>query len=210
MWVSETVSHAAYLGAEIDDKLTWAKHIDRTTAKATHTLNFVHWNVCVASQNIKETAYKTPVKPSLDYACTVWDPYTQTQIHQMEMVQKRLARFITKTYHNISSVTSMLADLKCETLQERRSKFRVVMMYKIVHCLVAIPINPYLQPVQTATRHHHNQSFLQQSASTKYLQNSFFYQTTPAWNSLPAGIVEAGGIDLFKARLANYAMPMPM
>ncbi len=40
----------------------------------------------------------------------------------------------------------------------------------------------------------------------KYLQNSFFYRTTPAWNGLPSGIVKAGNIDLFKACLAIYAM----
>ncbi len=206
----ENVSHAAYLGAEINGKLTWTKHIDQTTAKVTQTLNFVHQNLHVASQNIKEITYNTLVRPSLDYACTVWDPYTQTQIDQVEMVQRWAARFVTKRYHNISRVTDRLADLKWETLQERRSNVRVVMMYKIAQCLVDMPIIPYIQPVQRATRHHNNQSFLQQSASTKYLQNSFFYWTMPAWNSLPAGIVELGNIDLFKACLAWYAMPVPM
>ncbi len=124
-------------------------------SKGNSHLNFVLRNLHVASQNIKETAYKTVVRPSLDYACTMWDPYTQTQIHQVEIVQRRAARFATKIYHNTSSVTDMLADLKWETLQERRSKFRVLMMYKIVHCLVAIPITPYLQPVLGATIHHH-------------------------------------------------------
>ncbi len=205
-----SVSHAAYLGTELDDKLTWTKHIDQTTAKASRTLNFVRRNLRVASQHVKETAYKSLVRPSLDYACTVWDPHTQTQIRQVEMVQRRAARFVSNRHHNTSSVTEMLTDLRWETLQERRAKFRVVMMFKIVHCLVAIPIAPYLQPVQGATRHHHDQSFLQQSASTKYLQNSYFYRTIPTWNCLPVGIVEAGTLDLFKARLARHAMPASM
>ncbi len=38
----------------------------------------------------------------------------------------------------------------------------------------------------------------------------FFYQITPAWNSLPAGIVEADSIDMFKACLKRYAMSVPM
>ncbi len=45
---------------------------------------------------------------------------------------------------NSNSMADMLTDLKWETLQKRRAKFRVVMMYKIVHCLVAIPITPHL------------------------------------------------------------------
>ncbi len=53
----ETVSQAAYLGVELDDKLTWTPHINQVTAKSTRTLNFVRRNVRVASQSVKETAY---------------------------------------------------------------------------------------------------------------------------------------------------------
>ncbi len=48
------------MGAERDDKVMWTKHIDQTIANATRTLNFVHQNLCVASQNIKEMAYTIP------------------------------------------------------------------------------------------------------------------------------------------------------
>ncbi len=67
----ETVSQAAYLGVELDDKLTWTPHINKVTAKSTRTLKFVRRNVRVASQSAKETAYKSLVRPALDYACTV-------------------------------------------------------------------------------------------------------------------------------------------
>jgi hypothetical protein len=41
-------------------------------------------------------------------------------------------------YHNTSSVTSMLEDLKWPTLEERRQRARLVLMYKIVNGLVKI------------------------------------------------------------------------
>ncbi len=34
----ETVSQAAYLGVELDDKLTWTTHINQVTAKSARTL----------------------------------------------------------------------------------------------------------------------------------------------------------------------------
>ncbi len=194
-WETElkNVSHAAYLGAEIDEKRTWTKHINQTIAKASCTLNFICQNLCVAFQNIKEISYETLVRSSLNYACTVWDPYTQIQIDQVEIVQSWAARFVTKRYCSTSSVRDMLADLKWETRQERRSKFRVLM--------IAIPITLYLQLVQGATRHHHNQSFLQQSASTTYLPNSSTGQPLHGTVCL---------LVLFKAYLARYALPVPM
>ncbi len=72
----ETVSHAACLGVELDDKLTWTPYINQVTAKSTRTENFIRRNVRVASQSAKETAYKSLMRPALDYACTVWGPYT--------------------------------------------------------------------------------------------------------------------------------------
>ncbi len=60
----ESVSHAVYLDTELVDKLMWTKHMNQTTAKVTWTLIFVRLNLCVASQNIRETAYKTMVVPS--------------------------------------------------------------------------------------------------------------------------------------------------
>ncbi len=64
----ETVSQAACLGVELDDKLTWTPHINQVTAKSTRPLKFVRRNVRMASQSVKETAYKSLVRPALDYA----------------------------------------------------------------------------------------------------------------------------------------------
>ena len=65
--VSQAASQAAYLRVELDDKLAWTLHVNQTTSKATRTLNFVRKNVTVASQPVKETPYKSLVRPSLDY-----------------------------------------------------------------------------------------------------------------------------------------------
>ncbi len=90
----QTVSQAAYLGVELDDKLTWTPHKNQDTAKSTITLNFVRRSVRVASQSVKETAYKSLVRPALDYACTVWGSYTALLTNRVEMVQRRAARYV--------------------------------------------------------------------------------------------------------------------
>ena len=46
----------------------------------------------MCSQDSKEQAYKTFVRPTLEYASTVWDPHTARNINAVEMVQRRAAR----------------------------------------------------------------------------------------------------------------------
>jgi hypothetical protein len=43
---------------------------------------------------IKEQAYFTLARPLVEYASTVWDPYTQADINKVEAVQRRAASFI--------------------------------------------------------------------------------------------------------------------
>ena len=46
----------------------------------------------------KDQAYKSIVRPTLEYGCTVWDPYRAYQKSWLEQVQRRAARFVTRTY----------------------------------------------------------------------------------------------------------------
>ncbi len=112
-----------------------------------------------------------------------------------------------------SSVTDMLTYLKWEILQKRRTRFRIAMWCKIVHCLVVISITPFLQLVQGAIRHHHNQSFLEHNSSLKYLQNSFFYWTVPVWTCLwtclVVGIVDVGALTCLKHAWPDISCSYP-
>ena len=90
---------------------------------------------------MKEQAYKSLVRPSLEYACSVWDPYLQQDIYTIERVQRRAARFATNKYRNTSSVGNMLQHLEWRSLQDRRKDSRLNMFYKIVNNKVDYPKN---------------------------------------------------------------------
>ena len=51
-----------------------------------------------------EMAYKTPVRPLVEYSSSVWSPYTQNNIHKIEMVQRRAARWTLDNYTRQASV----------------------------------------------------------------------------------------------------------
>ena len=104
----EGVPAAKYLGVTISDDLSWGTHIDNITKKANQNLGFLKLNVKVHNQSLKSTAYKTLLRPQLEYAFTIWSPHTATDIYKIESVQRRAARWAIRDYRYTSSVSSML------------------------------------------------------------------------------------------------------
>ena len=100
--------HTKYLGVLISQDLTWTTHINTMVKKANSVLGFLRRNLRVSNEHTKEAAYKTLVRPHLEYCCTVWNPHTKDLKHRVEMVQRRAARFTTRRYRNTNSVSEML------------------------------------------------------------------------------------------------------
>jgi len=111
-----TVDSAEYLGVTISSDLSWTNHVNNITKKANSTLSFLRRYISSCPAKSKINAYNTYVRPSIEYASSVWAPYTDCLINQLEMVQRRAARFVKHDYSGHSSVTDMLTDLKWDTL----------------------------------------------------------------------------------------------
>ena len=54
---------------------------------------------------MKDSAYKGMVRPSLEYGSSVWDPHPDKLQEELEKVQNRAARFVTR--NNVYETGSM-------------------------------------------------------------------------------------------------------
>ena len=120
--IYDKVRSAKYLGLTITDDLEWGQHISEISCKATKTLGFLRRNLALAPRNTKEVAYKTLVRPQLEYAAPIWHPYNETEKTKVEKVQKTAARWTCRRWHNKSSVDDMLDELEWPSLEDRRVK----------------------------------------------------------------------------------------
>jgi hypothetical protein len=194
----QEVENHPYLGVELDSKLSWNKHIDKTCAKAHNTLNFLRRNMYNCPKPIKETAYKTLVRPIVEYCSSTWDPGSVGRIKQVEAVQRKAARFTTNTWDRQRSVTNLLQELNWRSLQERRLIRRLTLMYQAHHNLTAITIPPYIRPpTRPSTRSHPLQYMLLATRCNTYA-DSFWPRTLHTWNVLPAQCVQAETTESFK------------
>ena len=121
----QTVTKHTYLGVEINNKLNWAEHISISTSKANKVLGLMRRNLFRCSAEVKETAYKTLVRPKMEYCATK----INWKLSNAE--QRRAA----------SSVSSIITNLVWKSLEERRTISRLTLLYRSIHHKVAINVD---------------------------------------------------------------------
>ena len=193
-----------YLGVTIADNLTWNAHVDTTSKKANNSLAFPRRNLASCPRDNKAQSYQALVRLILEYASTSWDPYTKSNIQQLEAVQRHAARFVmSPDYRTTSSPSQMVADLGWKPLYQGRANFKLVMLYCITYGLIDIQGPPlYLHPSALSTRGH-TLPYMIPYCRTDVYRNSFFPSANKLWNQLPLTIVAAPTLDDFKMGLAS-------
>lgn len=152
---------------------------------------------------MKAAAYTAMVRPAVEYACTVWGPWSQKKIKSLGQVQKRAARFVHNNYSDRTPgcVTHMDKQLQWDSLEERRKTNRLCtrMLFKIQHGLIDIERQQYIIPNDSRTRGIGR--FYQERTKTETYGQSFFPKTIRDWNQLPAKTTSADSIEGFRAVL---------
>ena len=164
----DSVEKARYLGVDISSDLSFSHHIDRITTNAQKNLGFLKRNIKTTHSGIRDATYKTIVRPQLEYASTTWSPHTKKDIHKVEMVQRRSVRWICHPYLYYDSVTAMQSNLGLRSLERRRADASVIMLYKIGHGIVAIPLPAYFEQLTRRSRHSHPYAFCQIHTTANY------------------------------------------
>ena len=74
---SEKVQSAKYHGITITDNMDWGQHVSEISSKATKTLGYLRKNLDFVPRGTKEVAYKTLVRPKLEYAASIWSSHSK-------------------------------------------------------------------------------------------------------------------------------------
>jgi hypothetical protein len=194
-WSTETRD----LGIILDTKLTFSKHISQIVHKAHIRAKLILRSFVSRNPNILTKAFITYVRPLVEYCTPIWSPHMQYNIVNLEAVQRQF----TKRIEGLAGLTYLerLKMLQLESLQVRRLKCDLITCFKIIRGDINIASDDFfvLSTYQT-TRGHSLKLFKQQSridARKFCFANRVIYM----WNQLPAAIVEANSVALFKTRL---------
>ena len=89
-----------YLGVFINSQLKWSDRVKNITAKAFQSLNYLRHTLFSCSQSIKSIAYKSIVRPILEYPSPVWGPHLTKDVSHLESVQRCAALWICDSRWN--------------------------------------------------------------------------------------------------------------
>jgi len=147
---------------------------------------------------MKSTSCNTLVRPLLEFSSAAWDPHLAKDVHQIESVQRRAARFVMNVYRHTTSVTSLLNQLEWSPLSVRRRNSRLVAFYKAVNKMSPIPVGQP-RPCSHQTRSYDPLTFTLLTPRTDYYKYSFLPCTIVDCNSLRA----KPSVDSFRAGLQH-------
>ena len=193
------------LGVEISKDLSWSQHISTIVNKANQVLGLIRRTVGTANTSTFSLLYNSLVRPLLEYAVPVWNPYLVKDIHAIENVQRRASRLALRQKRGDMPYEERCNILNWPLLSTRRTYFSLVECYKIVFGLSHLDFQKFFEFAKVhSTRANHSYKLFLKSSKINCFKQSFFIRVVSDWNSLSKDIVEAGTLELFKSRLKLF------
>ena len=136
------------LGIVFQDDLTFNIHITTTAAKGNRLAGWVDRSFKYKTTPLLLTLLKQLVVPQAEYGCVIWHPRSQPQIKAIESIQRRFTKKFpcfwqyngsTQRYECLISYKERLRVLKIFSLERRRERYLIILLYKVAIKLITNP-----------------------------------------------------------------------
>ena len=119
-----------YLGLLLTSDLSWFPQIETACSMVRKLWGMIYRRFSEhSSPDTLLHLYKSMVRPHLEYASKVWDPYLQKDIKLLEGVQKFALRVCSKNYDN--SYEDLLDTFQLPELSTRRLYLRLALLLRL-------------------------------------------------------------------------------
>ena len=200
----DRVHQYKYLGVILTDDLTWSTHINEVTNKARKIIGLIYRQFySLSSTPSLLQLYTSLVRPHLEYATQVWNPFLIKDIHKLESVQKFALKMCCK--HWDSSYLENLHPSLLPELSLSRKYLSLSYFYNLINEHFEFPDMPTtLRQLTYSTRSSHASIYVQPFAHSNSFLYSFFPKTISLWNSLPSNVMLSASVSSFKRNLCSY------
>lgn len=195
-----------YLGVTLTSNLNWEPHITAICSKAQGKLGFLKRKLRNTPPAVKLTAYKTLIRPALEYADIIWSPYQKFLINKIERVQNLAVRFVFSDYSRYTSVTNLRKRAELHSLSDRRIHSKLKFLYLLYHGNYTISRSDHLlEPFRHSTRTNHNKTIRLPTSHNNIHKNSVFPSSIAYWNQLPSSAVNCVTVESFIERIKTIS-----
>jgi len=205
------VSSCRDLGICVDKTCLFKQHITNICKKAYALINMLFRCFETDDANSIVIAYKTIVRPSLEYCSCVWNPFLDARHYlgltdKLENVQRYFTRRVFRRCHigQSSGYLTRLEMLNLKSLELRRLHCDMSMVYKLLHNLTDVDPKDLLNQQVTgySTRGSADFKLMKQHVRTNVALNMFTNRVVNVWNSLPGSVKGKSNVVSFKTALS--------
>ena len=152
--------------------------------------------------------YKSYVRPVAEYCCPLWSPHLISQIMTVEAIQRTFTSKISGMQS--SDYWKRLKDLKLFSLQPRRERYAIIMIWKIQHNLapncIEVSFHNTKRKGATTSRILGKSRF---PSINTMIFNSFSSAGPALFNIVPPHIKAIEALKPFKAALDKWLQSYP-
>ena len=182
------------LGIQIDDKITFEDQTNIAVGKANNMIGMLKRTFTSRDMNIWSKLYKTYIRPQIEFAIPVWNPYRQKDIEKLEKVQRRVSKIPTQL--SKMQYEDRIKRMGLTSHQIRRQRGDLIQQYKIENGMDLV--NWHTMPQRNS-----NTGRLHRELVKNYLQRFNFYtnRIVNPWNQLDGEVKSSKSLNIFKEKL---------
>ena len=201
------VNQVRDLGVVISDNLTWHSYIHKIRSKSNTLSHIILRTFSPSNHQLLVNLFKIYVRPTLEYNTCSWSPYSGSDIKAVESVQRIFTRKVCQRA-NISyrDYNDRLNQLNLQSLQTRRTKNDLVMLYKIIYNIVDMDYSDYFE-ISTFGGHNlrRHSLYLNRKITPKSpcRQHFFTLRVIKHWNNLPDSTITSPSLPIFKHNIKS-------
>ena len=199
------------LGIILNSNFKWSSHIQQTLSKTTGLAFTLLKSFQTSNPSLYTNLYKTYVRPIIEYNSSTWNPTLLTELRTLEKIQRKFTRHLCRKLNiSYTDYSHRLQILNLESLEERRIKTDLTILYKILNDIIEIDFKDHFQFSSITKQYNlrgHTQKLLMPKFSKSFSRNNFFTnRIIPIWNKLPQEIVNSQNLFEFKHHLKSYSI----
>ncbi|CAF0783566.1 unnamed protein product [Brachionus calyciflorus] len=178
------------LGVMISNDLKWANHVNYGVNKANRMLGMIKRAFKYIDCKSFLLLYQALVRPHLDYAVSVWNPYLKQDINLIEKVQERATKMVKPLKH--LSYEERLAKLGLSSLETRRIRGDLIQFFKIINGYENVKFKNGINFSISNYSNRRNKYKLtkENNKNCRARENFFTNRVVNNWNKLPNDVVE--------------------
>ena len=182
-------SSAKFLGVQIDETLSWKKHINTKANQVVRTISILSRLKNSVSTEILKTIYNALVLPHISYAIVSWGNVKSREISRFKLLQKKAVRLITNSKYN-SHTNPIFRKLNLLKLDDIYTLQCTKLLLKYKQCILP---QYHSEQLETTNRIHHHftrnrHELLAPQIRTTIEEQLFSFKISQTWNSLSDSI----------------------